>query len=285
MLLAAIFILGLFIGSFLYATALRYDPDRSLFAPVARGRSRCAHCKRDLRWFELIPLLSFMLQRGTCRRCRARIGWRYPLAELVTGFIFLGIAEKLLSHTFSVTPSSPLVIVLWLFIGALLVLASFIDIRTRIIPDEIVIAIAILGVILAFASASAFGPTSGSFLGSYALIFGFRGTLWLNRLVAAAFGAAFFGILSGVTRGRGVGLGDLKLAAALGIAFGWPDIALIVLLSFIIGTIVLAPLLATGRLRMKGVVAFGPFIVASALIVLVWGNTLLQGYFSLFGII
>jgi leader peptidase (prepilin peptidase)/N-methyltransferase len=285
MLPAAISILGLFIGSFLYATALRYDPDRSLFAPVARGRSRCTHCKRDLRWFELVPLVSFVIQRGRCRQCRATIGWYYPLAELVTGLVFFGTAEKLLTHPFGVAPTGVLVIVLWLLIGSLLLMASFIDIRLRIIPDEIVIAVAVIGVVLAFAGASSFGPTSGSFLGSYALIFGFRDMLWLNRLIAAVFGAGFFGVLSGITKGRGVGLGDLKLAAALGIAFGWPDIGLIVLLSFIIGTLVLAPLIATRRLRMKGVIAFGPFLAAAAFIVMFWGDSLLQGYFSLFGII
>jgi len=174
---------------------------------------------------------------------------------------------------------------LWLLVGAMLVLTSLIDLRLRIIPNELVVALMVAGVGLALAASSSFSPVGGSFLGPYALTFGVRDSLWLNRLTGAALGAAFFGALFLVTRGRGIGLGDLKLSAALGVVFGWPDNLLLVLLSFIIGTLAVAPPLVAGRVRMKGSIPFGPFLCAAAFLVLLGGGALLRCYFSLFGIV
>jgi len=290
MVLVLIAILGLFVGSFINATALRYDPERFVLSPVARGRSHCPHCKRDLRWFELLPLVSFILQRGRCRRCGKAISWQYPLSELLTAAVFFLIAWRLVAHPLMVMPVgygavAYGVLAVWLAIGALLVLAGLIDLRVRIIPDEVVLGIAALGILLTVLGRSTFGATDGSFLGSYALIFGLRHSIWLNHLGGLVFGGGFFGALYIITRGRGIGLGDAKLGAALGLAFGWPDIALVVFLSFVIGTILLIPVLIRQRLRMRSVVAFGPFIVLASIAVLGWGSTLMHGYFSLFGLL
>jgi prepilin signal peptidase PulO-like enzyme (type II secretory pathway) len=279
-------ILGLFIGSFVNATALRYDPERFVFAPVARGRSHCPHCRRDLRWFELVPLLSYIAQGGKCRTCRARLSWQYPLSELATAAAFFAVMWRLYVHPFGFVVATPGLMVLWLIAAATLVLTALIDLRTRIIPDELVLFFVALGAVGAVLTASTIHPgLSGSFLGPYSLIFGFQGSIWLNRLLGALFGGVFFGLLSLITRGRGVGFGDLKLSVALGVLFGWPDITLIVLLSFVLGTLFLLPVLLSGKLRMKGTVAFGPFLVLASFVVLVWGSALMHSYFSLFGLL
>lgn len=285
MLVAAVSVLGLCIGSFVNAVALRYDPERFLLAPTARGRSHCPHCRRELRWFELVPLISFALQRGRCRSCNARLSLQYPLVELATALVFGAIAWRVFEHPLLGMHASYVSLALWLIVGAMLVLTSLIDLRLRLIPNELVVGLSIAGIAVACAGISSFSATGGSFLGSYAILLGLREYLWLNRLVGVVAGAGFFGALFLFTRGRGVGLGDLKLAAALGLVFGWPDNIIVVLLSFIIGTIVVMPSLVSGRVRMKGAVPFGPFLCAAAIVTLVWGNALLRLYFSLFGII
>src|SRR5580704_2783986 len=87
-----LFIFGLAIGSFLNVVALRYDGEHFLFSnKKLGGRSHCPHCKKTLRWFELIPLVSFAIQGGKCRHCKAPIGWQYPLVELISGIIFVAV--------------------------------------------------------------------------------------------------------------------------------------------------------------------------------------------------
>jgi prepilin signal peptidase PulO-like enzyme (type II secretory pathway) len=122
----------------------------------------------------------------------------------------------------------------------------------------------------------------GSFLGSYAVIFGLRENIWLNHLVGLAVGAAFFGVLILITLGRGMGMGDLKLAAALGVIFGWPDIILIIAVSFIVGSLVSLPALITRKKGMKSFLPFGPFLAIASLVIFFFGPDLMRIYFSLF---
>ena len=87
-----IFLFGVAIGSFLNVVALRYDGEHFLFSEKQLGgRSHCPHCKKTLRWFELVPLVSFLIQGGRCRRCGISIGWRYPAVEMLSGIIFLAV--------------------------------------------------------------------------------------------------------------------------------------------------------------------------------------------------
>ncbi len=93
-----LFVFGLAIGSFLNVVALRYDGERSLFdaGPVS-GRSYCPHCGRTLRWFELVPLVSFIMQGAKCRRCHAPISFQYPLVELISGLVFVFVPWHIMS--------------------------------------------------------------------------------------------------------------------------------------------------------------------------------------------
>ena len=282
-----LFVFGAVIGSFLNVVSLRYDPDRFLFGPALFGRSHCPHCGATLRWFELVPILSFAAQLGRCRRCRARLSFRYPIVEILSGFIFVFVPMRLSDPSFllSLRSGFPLVAGLWILAFLLLLLMSLIDLRLSIIPDEINLLLFGIGIALVLASRPDFSATGGSFLGAYGFLFGFRENIWLNHLVLGALAAGlFFWALMVITRGRGMGAGDLKLAMPLGFLFGWPDILFVVGLAFVAGSILGACAIGSGLKTLKSLVPFGPFLAASAAIVFFFGYQLVHWYFTLFGL-
>ena len=129
------FIVGSFLGSFLNVCIYRLPRERS----VVRPRSRCPSCKRTIAWYDNIPLISFALLRAKCRRCKARISWRYPLVEALTGVSAVAVLQR-----FGVTPAG---LVYVAFVAALIA-ASFVDLEFQIIPDEISVGGLVVGVIV-----------------------------------------------------------------------------------------------------------------------------------------
>ncbi len=279
------FLFGLAIGSFINVIAVRYNPDRFILTKdTIGGRSHCSKCGQTLRWFELVPLLSYLVQRGRCRRCRAPLSLQYPLAELASGFVFLWVAPHA-AHLFFAGRMSvvPLMLsVLWTAIFELLLLLSLIDIRLNLIPDEINILLAALGVAVIFVSRPFFGLASGSFFGPYALLFGGRGNIFMNHAIGFLVCAALFVFLILITRGRAMGIGDLKLAAALGIIFGWPDGFILCGLAFVAGSIFGGAAMAVKRKTMKSFLPFGPFLAFAALLTFFFGIPIVSAYFRLF---
>jgi leader peptidase (prepilin peptidase)/N-methyltransferase len=286
-----LFILGLAIGSFLNVVALRYDPEKNMFAlgPVS-GRSFCPGCRRTLRWFELIPLVSYICLLAKCRTCRVPISLRYPAVEIVSGLIALLPLYFYDRWVIAAMPVAPVwymaLSVIFALAFYLLLLITLIDLRHTIIPDEANVAIALLGaakigVLYAY---DQFNLTVGTFLEGYGWLLGLRDSVFTNHLAAAIFGALFFGIIIYITRGRGMGMGDLKLAAALGLLLGWPDIALAVVLSFILGSLWSLPLLVSGRLKLRAAIPFGPFIALGAVATIFFGSDLLRYYFIVFNL-
>ncbi len=284
-----LFLFGLIAGSFLNVVAVRYDPEKFILSPrVIGGRSRCPHCGRTLSFFELVPLLSFLAQAGRCRKCRAKISPQYPLMEILCGlvFVFVPYAISKLSYAFGFHLAPWLFLSLcavWILALLTLLVVAVIDIRLRLIPDEANIFLAVLGIIfIALKALGAEGVTGGSFVGSYALLFGFQENVYVNHGIALLFGAVFFGFLIAITRGRGMGMGDLKLATALGVLFGWPDIVFVVALAFIMGAVVGLGAIILGKKGMKSFLPFGPFLVAGAALVFFFGYPILVAYFKLF---
>ncbi len=292
-----LFFIGLAIGSFLNVLSFRYTGDNNIFLS-ATGRSHCPHCRKNLSWYELIPVLSYLFQLGTCRSCGKRLSLQYPIVELLSGFIFLSpfyFPAAIVPAAYFLIFSALLMLIL-----ELLLLIATVDFRLYIIPNELNAALALSGAALAAARSyyGQFGRFSGSFIGSTAALFGLRdGGVWLNHTAGLAAGLSFFLIIVILSRGRGMGMGDVKLIAALGLAFGWPDVIFIAMFSFIVGTLYFSPLIAyvsiqwiLKMLKMKhreGVtlkrqVPFGPFIVAATCAVLFFGEPLVNGYFHIF---
>lgn len=278
-----LFVFGLVIGSFLNVVSLRYDGDHFVLDPhVIGGRSHCPSCGRILRWFELIPLVSFVIQRGHCRRCKARLSIQYPIVEFASGllFIFVPLSTMGFAATNPITWVSP---GLWTLAFLILLLASAIDIRTGIIPDELNVALGIVAVLLGIFLVI-FSNGSSSFTGSFGNMFGIPGNIWAGRVVGAVFGLVFFEFLLLITRGKGIGMGDVKLALPLGLLFGWPDILPVVGFAFIAGAAVGILLVIFKKKTMQGALPFGPFLASGAVFIFFFGIPVAQWYFRLMGL-
>lgn len=278
-----LFIIGLVIGSFLNVVSLRYSGDKSIFGAHLGGRSRCQHCYQQLRWYELIPIFSFLLQKGRCWVCYKKLSWQYILVEIASGLIFL-----LPVYFWQQLRLEPYVLIqsfIWIPVFLTFLLIWAIDFRLYLIPDELNLILIGLGFIFIDYQNlyHRLGFGFGSFLRGYADIFGWQENIWLNHLAAAFIGAAIVGLIIFLTRGKGMGMGDLKLLAALGFLFGWPDVLFIFFLSSIIGAAVSLVLMAFGKKNMTSHIPFGPFLVLSAAIIFFFGHSLLYYYFRFFG--
>jgi len=280
--LILLFIFGAAIGSFSGVVSDRYREDLPIWdKKIIGGRSRCEFCKKQLSWFELIPFFSFLFQKGKCRACRRWIGWRYLFFETASGLIFISVPFGI--KTFYLLPASYyLMSSLWISVFSVLFLVSLIDYRLRIIPDEANLILVILGALITYFQP--FSETTGSFIGHYAMLFGLRSGAWVNHLSASVIAGLFFAALILITKGRGMGGGDMKLVAAMGLVFGWPDIIFVAVISFVIGSIFGVGAILARKEKLKSRIAFGPFLAVSGLIVFMFGYQITSFYFGLFSI-
>jgi len=270
------FVFGLLFGSFINVISLRYRPGKFLLDPEViggpastrlgeagkTGRSRCPKCGKELSWYELFPVLSFLFLKGRCSVCREKISFQYPIVEIISGFIFFLTPTSLGPHE-TIFSS-----IIWIAVFELLLILALIDFRLQIIPDELSVFLCILGVLNIFIE-------SGGMPGF--------GALFVSNILVAFGVALFFGGLFYITRGRGMGMGDVKFAFPLGFLFGWPQTAVLVGLAFVIGAACGLILIALKKKNMKSVVPFGPFLAVAAAIVFFFGPKLLNFYIYLLG--
>lgn len=245
-----IFLLGTIIGSFLNVVIFRFNTGRT----VATGRSICMTCNRELRWYELIPFLSFLIQSGKCRRCASQISHQYPLVELVTGLIFALVAFKFLPILYVSYGLYIFLVVLFVFIFSLLIVISVYDLRHKIIPDKLVFIFIIVSFLSIFVNLFLIRP-----------IFVLP-TFW--GLISGPLLALPFILLWFFSKGRLMGLGDGKLILGIGWMLGLSSGIFAIILSFWIGTIVsvLLMFLSKKKMNMKTEIPFAPFLIISTLI-------------------
>jgi leader peptidase (prepilin peptidase)/N-methyltransferase len=249
--LAFLFVAGLVVGSFLNVCICRLPQRTSVVFPA----SHCPRCNRTLRWFENIPVASWVALRGRCRTCRTWIGATYPLVELTTGVVFAG--------AYLIYGWTPLLAVRLLFACAMIVL-FVIDLRHRILPN----AITIPGIAAGLVFGAVLPPG------------------WVAALVGAAVGGGvLYAIAEAYYRLRGVeglGMGDVKMLAMIG-AFLGPQLTLVTLvLASLSGSIVGVTLIVSGRGGMQAALPFGTFLAAGALVAAVSGDAMLAWYVSLY---
>jgi leader peptidase (prepilin peptidase) / N-methyltransferase len=259
--LSVIFLFGLIIGSFLNVVILRNDA--TLFTSNTgnpsslRGRSRCFACGHVLAWYELIPLVSFIIQNGRCRTCKEKISLQYPIVELLTGILFFLVWLK-------VVESRIMNYELWffgywsLFFSLLLAIAVY-DFRTKIIPDRFVYPLIVLGAMYPFL----IDAPSASIIADW---------------IAAVSAAAFFAFLWLVSRGRWIGFGDAKLTLGLGFFLGWPLVFLALLFAFWSAALVGIGLVAWKGYGRKSEIPFGPFLALGTLTAFLVGEKILMWY-------
>ncbi len=229
----------------LLGVAIPETPALSLSQP----RSRCPACGHAIRWYENLPIVSWLALRGRCSACRARVSPRYPAIEALTALLFAACGLH-----FGAEPS----VLLWCGLAATLVALAFIDLDTSFLPDDLTLPLTWAGLL-----AAAFGwiPVSlhASVLGAAA---GYL-TLWaifhLYRLI----------------RGReGMGAGDFKLLAALGAWLGWQALPSIVLLASAVGAVVGIALIVLRRHDREVPIPFGPYLAGGGIAALFWGEPL-----------
>ena len=274
-------VFGAAVGSFINVLGFRYSAKRE-FKDALAGRSRCQHGGHTLQWIDLIPVLSFLLLRGRCRTCGKPISWRYPTVEILAALTALFVP---LQMGFGV-PALLWVVCLWT-----LLLVSIIDLRLKLIPNSLVIFLVILGAgLVVFQQLSGLfeGGFTGfrgiSFLGAYYLTFRIGHSVWLNHLYAAVFALVLFGGVHALSRGKAMGLGDVKLATTMGIWLVFPDMVLSVALAFIVGSIVGLTMMGLKKLKFKSNIPFGPFIATGVTLVFFFGYDIVNAYFKIFGI-
>lgn len=214
---------------------------------LARPASRCPQCGHRIRWYENVPLVSWIVLRGRCSACGASIGWRYPLVELLTGALFALIAWRL-----GPTAST----MLWCVAAALLVAMSAIDWDTTVLPDTLTLSLLWLGLLAAAAGGLPGVDLRTSVIGAAAGYGALWAVYWVFRLA---------------TGKEGMGFGDFKLLAALGAWLGWTALLPIVLGASIVGAVAGLAMKATGALREGRFVPFGPFLAAAGLAVMLLG--------------
>jgi leader peptidase (prepilin peptidase)/N-methyltransferase len=260
------FLFGLLIGSFLNVCIYRWPRDLS----VVRPRSHCPQCEKLIAWYDNVPLLSYALLRGRCRRCRARISIRYPAVELLTGLLFFYFVREF--------GPSALAVKLCVFSAALLALA-FSDLEERILPDEFT-----LGGILAGLAFALFIPTPDQTAQMFAWLLGGSLSGRTDSVVEAALGAALPSVtlwiggwvFEKVRHKEGLGLGDVKLIAMMGAFLGLRGALMALFLGSLGGSILgYAWMKATGKDPASYQLPFGTFLAASGIAVSIFSRTML----------
>ncbi len=260
--LSVVFLFGTIIGSFLNVVVYRYNSGAS---PL-KGRSMCFACGKTLAWYELVPVVSFLLQRGRCSKCQVRLSWQYPLVEMLSGVMF--VAVFLLNK-----PILESVYLLTVF-STLLVIAVY-DLRHQIIPD---------GLAALFAGLSLVWFVST--IGERALHFPYFWTLIAGPMLFFPFWALWF-----VSKGCWLGLGDGKLALGIGWFLGATLGASAVMLAFWIGAAWALTLMAFQRLTLnfrgaklslQSEIPFGPFLILGVVIVYFTGVNFFDGSINFF---
>jgi len=245
-----VFVFGASIGSFLNVLVARHNTGMTL-----SGRSQCMFCGHILSWYELVPVLSFVIQVGRCRMCKGKISWRYPAVELTTGLLFLLI--------YNLQPTTYDLVFYWLIASILIVIAAY-DMRHKIIPDTFVYAFIFLGFLNLF--------------GVWDLAFNMPSFLDLSAgpLLFLPFAGMWF-----FSHGTWMGFGDAKLAWGIGWFLGIGQGIAAIVLAFWIGAAASLLLLGIDRITgfyssvkqftMKSEVPFGPFLILGTFIVLLYG--------------
>lgn len=245
------FIFGTIIGSFLNVCIFRLPKKQSIISPS----SYCPNCHQPIKFYNNIPILSFLFLGGKCRNCRHPISTRYPIVELLAGLFSLALFLK-----FGLTLSY----LVYLAFSAALLVITFIDLDHQIIPDVITLP----GIILGF--------TTSLFL---------PGMTFLDSIIGvAAGGGGLFLIAMGyslIAKREGMGGGDIKLISMIGAFLGWKSVLVTIFTGSVLGSLVGLTLMVKKGKNRKYAIPFGPFLAIGAMIYLFWGDIIVRYYLYL----
>lgn len=275
LILISVFLFGVIVGSFLNAWSFRIGTKLS----VLKGKSRCMACEKELSWFELVPVFSFLLQKARCRGCGEGISWQYPLIEVLTGVTFLAVFWKVGAlEAFSageVLNLQTLFLVIYLAIWSILIVILIYDFRHKIIPDGLSYSFAGLALVVFLAEHISQGLALDN-------------VFWWDLAAGPILFVPFF-LLWYLSSGRLMGLGDGKLAVGMGFLLGlWGGVSAVVF-AFWIGAVVSVSIIfidralqtlglkeSGGQMNLKSEIPFGPFLIFGTALVFftgidIWG--------------
>jgi leader peptidase (prepilin peptidase)/N-methyltransferase len=246
--LLIIFVFGLILGSFFNVVGLRVPKGESVIYPA----SHCPKCQKRLRASDLIPVVSYLINRGRCKYCRANISILYPLGELLTALLFVWI-----SNLFGFSWGT----VVGLILVSLSVIVTISDLTYMLIPNKVLLI----------------------FLGIITILrFIYHPDPFWNYLFGAAAGGGILLLIALLSRG-GMGMGDVKLFFLFGAVIGFPHILVALFLSSLLGSIIGLFLLLLKVVHRKQGIPFGPFLAAGTMIAYAYGDQILAWYATLLG--
>jgi leader peptidase (prepilin peptidase) / N-methyltransferase len=295
-------LIGLLFGSFLNVCISRL-PQR---ASIVHPRSHCPQCAAPIRWYNNIPLLSWLLLRGRCRDCKQPIPLRYPLVELAVALWFAAVVSRCLASSFAVTNTQPSIewyatlILIGLslaILGFLLIGLMVMDWQTFLLPDAFTLTGIAIGIVLVFIRAAFLGPTEAQVhltknhiqltspggVTDYGNVFMTGPEYLILSRIAAICGAALIllavrWLYKALRHREGMGLGDVKLLAMIAAFLGfWPAV-LALFLGVLIATVYAILLLARGKAIATSKLAFGSFLAIGGLLSAQFGNRLIDIY-------
>jgi leader peptidase (prepilin peptidase)/N-methyltransferase len=260
------FILGLIVGSFLNVVVYRLN-----LAETLMGRSHCPHCKAKIRWFDNVPLASFIILGTKCRDCGEKISWQYPMVEIFTGAVFAFTG----SYFFSIADTKTWVETLF-YLGAfsMLIVIALYDLKYMEIPMVVlwsaVIWTIIFSVVLDWAS---FSP-----------LLGILNMKIFSGILAGIVAFLFFFCLSYFSKEKWMGMGDAYLGLLAGLVVGWPQIIIALMLSFFLGSAWGIIMILNKKKTMKSQIPFAPFLVLGIFASIMLMNSFpeIQSYFWMF---
>jgi len=245
-------IFGILLGSFANVVIFRLPEGKSVAFPA----SHCPKCKVNIKWYDNIPIISWILLAGKCRACSMAISWRYPLVELLMGVVFGALFYKV---------GYQWILIEYLYFAFGLVIVSFIDLDHMILPDTFTLSGIIIGLLGAMINPDRdFLPSALGVLFGGGILWGVAWLYWLFR------------------KQEGMGGGDIKLLAWMGAVLSWSSIPFIMLLSSVIGGFVGGFVAMRSKDGLKSVIPFGPYLAFSGLIYILFGNEITHWYLNLF---
>jgi len=246
-------LLGLAVGSFLNVCVDRLPQNKSIVFPP----SHCEACQHRLAAKDLIPVFSYLRLRGRCRYCQVAIPRRLFWVELATGLIF-----ALLYWHYDLSAQLGVMI----FYACLFIIIFVIDLEQGLILNKVVYPSMVVALLLALVPEPGFSQLAAMRVA--------------NAAIGGAIGFAIFLVIAIVSRG-GMGWGDVKLAALIGLATGYPLVFLAIIMGAILGGIVAVALVIAKKRKRRQTIPFGPFLALAAMITLLWGSNILHWYLSL----
>jgi len=244
-------LVGLCIGSFLNVVIYRLPLGQSIVSPP----SRCRNCDYLLRWYDNVPVLSWVFLRARCRSCGTPVSWQYPVVELITGALFVLVVW--------LTPIGPLVFSRLLLVSILIALFG-IDLEHQILPNSITLPGIVIGVLFSIIAPPGIKDSLiGVVLGG-GILYAIAGGYYLWR------------------REEGMGMGDVKMLAMIGAFLGWKSVLVTLVLASFSGAIIGLLLMAVQRGTMKYALPFGTFLAIGAVVAMLAGDPLIAWYAGFF---